>query len=178
MTRQPDPLERAMALAAVTGLKAALGPALLTTAQRRPEAPMLVAAALGEMALDQLGILPKRSRLPLMLPRAAAGAWVARESLKADGIDDPALVAAGAAVAAGTAMLAPLARTTGHRLLGVPDFLLALAENYLALRVGSGAAGLGVEELPAIARQSLEDVRERVFPDGPATDRPTLGAYI
>jgi hypothetical protein len=81
MAREHDSLERALTLAAVTGLKVAMGPALLATAQRRSEAPVLVAAALGEMVLDKLGILPSRSRLPLLLPRAAAGAWVARESL-------------------------------------------------------------------------------------------------
>jgi hypothetical protein len=179
MTGIQSPVERAIALAAVTGLKVAMGPALFATARGRPEAPMLVAAALGEMVLDKLGILPSRYRLPLLLPRAAAGAWVAHESLKADGAEAPGAAALGAAVAAGTATLAPMVRLAGNRLFGIPDILLGLAEDYLALRLGSCAAGLDVERLPDVAREAIEDVRERVLPsDRPATAPAGLGANI
>jgi hypothetical protein len=171
-------VERAVALAAVTGLKVAMGPALFATARRRPEAPVLVAAALGEMVLDKLGILPSRSRLPFLLPRAVAGAWVARESLRADGVEAPGAAVLGAAVAAGTATLAPLVRVAGRRIFGVPDALLGVAEDYLALRLGTGAVGLEMARLPEIARGAIEDVRERVTsPDQPAA-AAVLGANL
>jgi hypothetical protein len=40
------------------------------------------------MALDKVGIFPSRFRPPLLIPHTLAGAWVARESLREDGIDD------------------------------------------------------------------------------------------
>lgn len=169
-------VERAVTLAAVTGLKLAMGPALFASARRRPEAPVLVAAALGEMVLDKLGILPSRSRLPLLLPRAVAGAWIARESLKADGVDAPGAAALGAAVAAGAATIAPLVRTAGSRLFGVPDALLGVAEDYLALRLGSEAAGLEMERLPQIAWEAIEGVRDRALASD--SEAPVVGAGI
>src|SRR5262245_48833690 len=81
--------EKAMKLAVLSGLKATLGPAFLMTAQRRPERDVWVTAAMAEMVLDKVGILPRRSWLPAMIPRALSGAWVARESMRGDGIDDP-----------------------------------------------------------------------------------------
>lgn len=173
-------VERAVTLAAVTGLKLAMGPALFATARRRPEAPMLVAAALGEMVVDKLGILPSRSWLPFLLPRAAVGAWIARESLRADGSDDaPGAMALGAAVAVGTATIAPLVRIAGRRLFGVPDAFLGVAEDYLALRLGSGAVGLEMEQLPQIAREAIEGVRDRVMAsEGSAADQLRVGAGI
>src|SRR4051794_2856582 len=72
---QNSPMERAMRLAAVAGLKAALGPALVSAAQNRPERKALAMAAMGEMVIDKLPFVPSRSRLPLLLPRAFSGWW-------------------------------------------------------------------------------------------------------
>lgn len=170
--------ERAAILAAVTGLKVALGPALFTAARGRKEAPWLVAAALGELAIDKLPILPSRYRMPLLLPRVAAGAWVARESLKADGVDAPGAALLGAAAAATTATLAPLVRTALSRGLGIPDFLLGVAEDVLALRLGAKAAGLEVERLPDVAREAIEEVRGQVMPESAGARTPVVGANI
>src|SRR5215218_1425763 len=89
MTEMMSPMQRAMALAAVCGSKIALGPAFLETSRRGPNARAWVAGALGEMILDKLGVFPPRYRPSLLIPHTLAGAWVARESLREDGIDDP-----------------------------------------------------------------------------------------
>src|SRR3954454_13545193 len=137
MPNTTKPFERAMALAALSGLKIALGPAFLTTAWRRPESRSWMMAALGEMVLDKVGVFPSRSRLPLLIPHALAGAWVARESMREDGVDDPWAAPMGAVVAAGVSTIAPMIRITASKVLGIPDVLLGLGEDYLALQVGT-----------------------------------------
>ncbi len=156
--------EKAMKLAVLSGLKVTLGPALLMTSQRRPERGTWVAAALGEMVLDKVGILPSRSRLPILIPRALSGAWVARESMRADGIDDPWAAPMGAAVAAGVATIAPMLRKTGSKVLGIPDPILGLVEDYLALRLGTDAVGMTMNEVTEVARESVEEMKEKVMP--------------
>jgi len=156
--------EKAMKLAVLSGLKAALGPAFLMTAQRRPERGNWVMAALAEMALDKVGIMPSRSRLPLLIPHAISGAWVARESMRGDGVDDPWAAPMGAAVAAGVATFAPMLRITSRKLLGIPDPILGIAEDYLALKLGTEAVGISMGEVSEAAKQSVEDMSERVMP--------------
>jgi hypothetical protein len=154
--------ERAMTLAALSGLKIALGPAFLAASQRRPEARSWALAALGEMFLDKIGVFPARYRPMLLIPHTLAGAWVAHESMKADGVNDPYAAAMGAVVAAGVAAVAPMVRITGSKVLGIPDPILGLAEDYFALRMGTEATGLTLGEVTDTARDSLEDVRDRV----------------
>ncbi len=164
MTDNKQALERAMTLAALSGFKIALGPAFLETARRRPSARNWVMGALGEMVLDKLGIFPPRYRPSLLVPHTLAGAWVARESLKEDGIDDVSAVAAAAAVAAGVAISAPLIRMAGGRILGIPDVLLAVAEDYLALYLGTRALGLSMGQVADEAREAVGEVRGRIRP--------------
>jgi hypothetical protein len=156
--------ERAMTLAALSGLKIALGPAFLAASQRRPEARTWALAALGEMFLDKVGVFPARFRPSLLIPHTLAGAWVAHESMKADGVDDPYAAAMGAVVAAGVAAVAPMLRITGSKVLRIPDPVLGLVEDYLALRLGAEATGLSMNEIGDTARDSLEEVRDRVMP--------------
>ncbi len=158
------PFERAMTLAALCGFKIALGPAFLATSQRRPDARNWVAAALGEMFLDKIGVFPARYRPVLLIPHTLAGAWVAHESLKSEGIDDPMAAAMGAVVAAGVAAVAPMVRITGSKVLGIPDPLLGLVEDYLALRLGTQAMGLSMHNVGDAAIESLEGVRDQVVP--------------
>jgi len=156
--------EKAMRLAVLSGLKVALGPAFLTAAQRRPEGRYWAMAALGEMVLDKVGIFPSRSALPLLIPHALSGAWVARESMREDGEDDPWAAPMGAAVAAGVSTFAPMLRITVRRVLGVPDPLLGLLEDYLALKLGTEAVGLSMDEVTQVAKDSVEELRGRVMP--------------
>jgi hypothetical protein len=164
--------ERAMKLAVVSGLRAMMGPALVATARRRPERQALVAAAMGEMVIDKLPLVPRRASLPLMLPRAVAGAWVAKQVMEEEGVEDPWAVPLGAAVAAGVAALAPRIRVLARTVLGVPDPLIGLAEDYLALKLGSEAVGLSMEDLKGAAGESIGEMRERVV--DPA--RQSIGA--
>jgi len=116
------------------------------------------------MFLDKIGVFPARFRPSLLIPHTLAGAWVAHESMKADGVDDPYAAAMGAVVAAGVAAVAPMVRITGSKVLGIPDPLLGLAEDYLALRLGSQALDVPMSQVTEAARDSLEEVRDRVMP--------------
>jgi hypothetical protein len=156
--------EKAMKLAVISGLKAALGPALLKTAQRRPDAGQWVAAAMGEMVLDKLGIVPSRRRLPLLIPHAISGAWVAAESMREDGVEDPWAAPMGAAVAAGVATFAPMLRVSASTILGIPDAVLGVAEDYLALKLGTETLGLSMDDVSEAAKESVEEIKERVLP--------------
>ncbi len=162
--RTMSPMERAMRLAAVTGLKATFGPALICAAQNRPEAKAMAIAAMGEMVVDKLPFVPSRSRLPLLLPRVLAGYWTAKQSLERDGIHDPSGAMAGAAVAAGVAIAAPLVRKTIRTLLGVPDVAIGAAEDYFALKCGSEAAGLSLDDVRRIGLEAVSEVREGAAP--------------
>jgi len=156
--------EKAMKLAMLSGLKVALGPAFLRTAQRRPDARYWVTGAMAEMFLDKVGVFPSRFRLPLLIPHTLAGAWVARESMEADGVDDPMAAAMGAVMAAGVAAVAPMVRISANKVLGIPDPILGLVEDYLALKLGSDAVGLSMDEVTQVARASVEDLKDQVMP--------------
>ncbi len=158
------PFERAIKLAVVTGLRNALGPALLAAAHDRPEKKALAMAAVGELVVDKLPLVPSRGSLPLLIPRAATGAWVMRESLRRDGVEEPWALPVGAAVAAGAATFAPLIRGALHTLLGIPQPILGLAEDYLALRLGGDAVGLSMEDLKQIGTESFEEIKGHVMP--------------
>jgi hypothetical protein len=162
MSSRQTPFERAMALAAITGLKLTLGPAFLAASRRSPNTHTWATAAIGEMALDKLGILPPRFRLALLIPRAIAGAWVARESMKADGIDDPSTPLVGAVVAAGVASVAPMARIALHRGLGISDAILGIAEDFVALKMGTQATGISMNQVSQTARGAIEEIRDHV----------------
>jgi hypothetical protein len=153
-----------MTLAALSGLKIALGPAFLTTAQRRPESRYWVLGALGEMFLDKVGVFPPRYRPSLLVPHTLAGAWVARESMREDGVDEPWAAPMGAVVAAGVAAVAPMVRIAAHKVLGIPDAMLGLAEDYLALQLGTQAMGMSMDQVTEVAREAVEEVGERVKP--------------
>lgn len=164
MSESMTPFERAMTLAALSGAKIALGPAFLETSRRGPNARAWTVAALGEMLLDKLEVFPPRYRPALLVPHTLAGAWVARESLKEDGIDDPTAALMGAVVAAGVAGVAPLVRIALSKGLGLPDPLLGAAEDYLFLQLGARATGIPMDQLPEYAKEAVEEVGERVAP--------------
>ena len=157
-------LERAITLSAVTGLKVSLGPAIFATARKRPEAHLWVMAALGEMVLDKLGFLPSRSRMALLVPRAAVGAWVAHESLKEDGVDDPGTAMMGAAVAAGVALAAPAVRMTVGKVFRIPDAVLGLVEDGLAVKLAADACDLSLNDLGHSAQEAVSEVGDRIAP--------------
>lgn len=164
MANSMQPYERAMALAALSGLKIALGPAFHTTARGLPNRQNWVLGAVAEMVLDKVGVFPSRSRLPLLIPHTLAGAWVARESLKEDGVEDPRGALMGAAVAAGVATLAPMIRIATRKILGIPDPLLAVGEDYLALQLGCRAMDMPLDQVREAARESIQSAGDRIMP--------------
>jgi hypothetical protein len=172
MLNRKTPFERAMALAALSGFKIALGPAFLAASRGRSSARPWALAALGEMFLDKVGIFPPRFRPSLLIPHAAAGAWVAYESMKEDGAEDPVVPVAGAVVAAGVACVAPIARIVLNRGLGVNDALLGVGEDYLALRIGSEATGMSMNQITGVARDAFGELQERVMPPSSTDYRP------
>ncbi len=164
MDNPMSPQQKALTLAAISGLKTALGPALAMAGQRRTGWKTLAVATIGEMILDKLPFMPSRHSLPLLIPRALAGYWAAKTSLEADGIDDPQTAALGAAVAAGVASFAPLVRGTASTLLGVPDSLVGVMEDYLALKLGGQAAGLSMEQIRQMSREAVAGFQEELMP--------------
>jgi hypothetical protein len=157
-----------MALAAISGLRVALGPAFLSASRRGPNARTWAMAALGEMFLDKVGIFPPRYRPALLIPHAVAGGWVARESMRQEGADDPAAPIVGAVVAAGVACVAPLARMTLNRGLGISDALLGVAEDYVALRLGTEATGMTMGQVSEVAQEAFGEIRGQVMQSLPS----------
>jgi len=156
-------MERALKLAAVTGLRCALGPALVAQARHQPQRQNLALAALGEMIFDKIPGAPSRDSLLPLLARGAAGAWVAHQVVEADGGEKDAWAAPlGAAVAMGVAVAAPKLRRSLGWTTGVPQFLLGLAEDYFALRVGTETLGMSMDEVCGVARQSVGELRDRL----------------
>jgi uncharacterized membrane protein len=156
--------EKAMKLAVVTGLRSMLGPALLARATNRPEGKNLALAAFAEMIADKLPLVPSRDTLLPLAIRGMAGAWVGRTLQEEEGSDNPWIVPLGAAVAMGVAVAAPKIRRTLTATTGVSDAFLGLLEDYLALRIGSQAVGMSMDEVSQIARDSVEDLRDKITP--------------
>lgn len=159
MTDSKRAFERAMRLAVVSGLRATFGIALLEAAYDRPNRKTWALAALGEMVVDKVPGAPSRSSLPLMIPRVAAGAYVAKQVMDREGIEDPWVAPIGGAVAAGVAALAPKVRGLLRVVLGVPGPILGLLEDYLALKVGGEALGLSIQDVQRIGEESFGDVK-------------------
>jgi len=158
--------EKAMKLAVVSGLRCVLGPALLAASRARPERKNLALVALGEMVADKLPLMPSRSSLPLLLPRALAGAWVAKQVMEEETGEtgDPWTPALGAAVAVGVATLAPVIRGTLRHVLGLPDAVLGVAEDYLALKLGGQAIGMTLGEIGQVAGESIDSAKNALLP--------------
>jgi uncharacterized membrane protein len=156
--------EKAMKLAVVTGLRSMLGPALVARSLNRPERKNLAIAALGEMVVDKLPLIPSRDTLIPLIVRGLAGAWVAKTLQDEEGTENPWTIPLGAAVAMGVAVSAPKIRRTLSITTGVSEPVLGMIEDYLALRLGSDAVGLSMDELSQIARDSVEDLKDRIKP--------------
>ena len=142
--QDPASIKKAIALAAVSGMRCTLGPAILAAEKGDSSKGMMAAAALGEFVVDKIPFIPSRASLPLLLPRAVAGGYVARRIL---GHSEPWGAVLGAVVAAGVATLAPRVRRLIGSALGVPDAFVGLAEDYLALKIGANAVGMEPGEL-------------------------------
>jgi hypothetical protein len=67
-------------------------------------------------------------------------------------------------VAAGVSIAAPMVRLATNKVLGVPDALLGLGEDYLALQCGTDVMDMSMDEVTGAAREMFDDVRERARP--------------
>ena len=159
MTNSKRAFERAMQLAAISGLRSTFGVALIEAAYDRPNRKAWALAAMGEALVDKVPFAPSRASLPLMIPRAVAGGYVANQVMEREGVADPYAMAMGAAVAAGVAALAPRIRGLFSTVLGVPSPLLGLLEDYIALKVGGEALGMSMDDLKKIGEESVEEVK-------------------
>jgi hypothetical protein len=159
MTDSRRAFERAMRLAVVSGLRSTLGVALMEAAYDRPNRKAWALAALGEMVVDKVPGVPSRASLPVMLPRAVAGGYVAKQVMEREGVEDPWAVPMGAAVASGVAALAPRIRGILSTVLGVPSPLLGLVEDYIALKVGGEALGMSMDDVKKIGEESVEEIK-------------------
>jgi uncharacterized membrane protein len=152
-------LLRILAVGAVAGMRAASAPLLVSAylRQNKPRsmkdspfqwlatdqaATLLKLLATGELAADKLPFTPDRIKLLPLLGRTASGA-VAGAALS-DAAGQPR--ATGAALGAAAAVVSSFAmfhlrRAAGEQ-LGLPDPLVAVLEDGLALRGGSRVLGI------------------------------------
>ncbi len=115
---------------------------------------------MGEAVVDKIPGVPSRASLPIMLPRAVAGGYVAKQVMDREGVEDPWAVPMGAAVASGVAVLWPLGSGVSlSTVLGVPGPIMGLVEDYIALKVGGDALGMSMEDLKKIGEESVEDIK-------------------
>ena len=145
--------QRVLGLGAITGMRSMSGPALLSNAAARGAVPGLddslfkplaargislgfAVLALGEILADKFLPLPNRNRGGPLLGRAVFGGLVGAALIAAE--DGP--IVAGAAIGAVSAAAAAIGsyhlRAVAVYKLGIPDFVVALAEDVVAL--GSG----------------------------------------
>lgn len=148
-------LHRTLILGGVTGLRAALGPALVSASRRSRNRELMALASLGEMVVDKLPLVPRRSRLPLLIPRALAGYWVGRQVAEQDRALDPNLPLLGATAAVGAALLAPTIRSALGAAFRLPDPVLGALEDALAVSLGSRAAHLAPDDLRALVADAV-----------------------
>ncbi|HET7270919.1 MAG TPA: DUF4126 family protein [Rubrobacter sp.] len=143
---------RALGLGAISGLRSVSGPAFLSRAASKglislDGTPLsllgsprvskaLMVMELGELVGDKLSITPSRTALPILLGRAASGGLVGAGSFVSEGRSG----ATGAALGSSAAIVAAIAgerlRALVSRMTGLPDPVVALAEDAIVLLVG------------------------------------------
>ena len=147
---------RALVLGAISGLRSASGPAFVSRAASRGDMDLggtplaflglpllskaLTTAQLGEMIGDKLPFVPGRTRLMPLLGRAALGGLAGA----AASISEDRKVAVGTLLGSAAAVVAAFGgealRAIVGRQTGLPDPVVAVAEDALVLLVGSRAS--------------------------------------
>lgn len=156
--------EKALKLALASGLRCSFGPAFLAQANKSKHRGWWALAAMGEMFIDKIPGIPSRRSLGLMIPRAIAGGYAAHQMMKEEGIHDPLAGPMGAVAAAGAATVAPLVRGVLGSVLGLPDALIGLAEDYLALKLGSGAVQMNWDEVNHARHEAIAELKDALAP--------------
>ena len=153
------PVVRALGLGAVSGLRSIVGPALLSRAAARGEldglkgtwfefllrkrvSTVLTLMALGEMVVDKSGLVPDRIARGPLAGRGAAGGFVGAALFSASGAPWAAGAALGSLAAVAGAYAGYTFRVVPHRKFGIPDPILGLIEDAIAVMAGSAALRL------------------------------------
>jgi uncharacterized membrane protein len=147
---------RALVLGAISGLRSASGAAFVGRAASRGDMDLggtplaflgsprlskaLTVAQLGEMIGDKLPAVPSRMRLMPLLGRAASGGLVGAAAF----LSEDRRAATGTILGSSSAIVAAFAgeklRAIVGRKTGLPDLLVAVAEDAVVLLVGSRAS--------------------------------------
>lgn len=133
------------ALGAISGLRTFTGPAILALRGRwgdGPVARLVPLGAVGELVGDKLPAIPPRSDAPALLARIASGAAAGAT------LAGPRGAGLGAAAATATTYASERLRAVVGKRTGVPDPVLGLIEDGLAIGIAlwatrGGAAGAG-----------------------------------
>ncbi len=152
-------VRKALALGAISGLRSTSGPASVSRAASRGELDLdgsflsllgspllskaLVLAQVVEFVGDKLPMTPSRTILPPLLGRAASGGLAGAATFVSAGRS----AASGAALGSSAAVVAAFAgerlRALAVEQIGLPDPVVALAEDGVVLLVGSRASKHG-----------------------------------
>ena len=147
---------RALGLGAVSGLRSMVGPALLSRAAARGEldglkgtwfefllrkrvSTVLTLMALGEMVVDKSGLVPDRIERGPLAGRAVLGAVVGAALFSASGAPWAAGAALGSLAAVAAAYAGYNFRVVPRQRFGIPDLVLGLIEDAVAITAGSAA---------------------------------------
>lgn len=146
------PAIKAAGLGAISGLRSASGPALISRAAARGRLPLadtrlaflgsprvsklLAVLAAGELIGDKLPTAPSRTSLPPLLGRAASGALVGAAVFASEGRRAANGGAVGALAAVAGAFAGEQSRALAGQKTGLPDPLVALVEDAVVLAVG------------------------------------------
>jgi uncharacterized membrane protein len=146
---------KALALGAISGLRAASGPAFVSRAAYRGDMELegtslaffdsprlskaLTLAQLGELIVDKLPVTPSRTAWPPLLGRAVSGGLVGAAAFVSEGRHAATGAILGSAAAVAAALAGENLRALAVEKTGLPALGVAVAEDAVVLLVGSRA---------------------------------------
>ena len=146
---------KALALGAISGLRTASGPAFVGRAANRGDMDLdgtplaifgspllskaLTLAQLGELLADKLPRTPSRTAWPPILGRAVSGGLVGAAAFLSDGRHAATGAILGSSASVATAFAGENLRALVVNRIGLPDAVVAVAEDTVVLLVGSRA---------------------------------------
>ena len=147
---------KALVLGAISGLRSASGPAFVSRAAARGDMDLggtrlaflsspllskaLTMAQLGEFVGEKLPMTPSRTAFPPILGRAASGGLVGAAAFLSDGRRATTGVLLGSSAAVAAAFAGEGLRALASSRMGLPDPVVALAEDAVVLLAGSRAS--------------------------------------
>jgi uncharacterized membrane protein len=143
---------QALGLGAISGLRSLSGPAFVSRAASDEQfdldgtpldflgskrlSQVMIVMSLGELVADKLSITPSRSSPPVLLWRAASGGLVGAVSFISEGRRATTGAVLGSIAAIAAAVIGERLRALVGEKTGLPDPLVALAEDAIVLLVG------------------------------------------